>query len=302
MRADKRKGMVIVKRSADDQLIHFMWKDRTTGTTDLDLILFPDEANWRRVKECTTGRVYVLEFRTGTRNFFWMQEPSTSKDDEYSELLNDHINNRVPQGGSNAGLQSLLGQLGGGAGAAYDQLSQASSRSQAAAGTRTSTSTSAATAASTASTNTSGSAAASSTLSARLADVMNRIPAGAAGSSSPQPRLTDVINTQEVLATGALQDEAILTELQKYLPENEANSVISTLRSPQFRQTVDHLNAVLKQSPQALSVLLASFGLSTPADPASNRLETFLKAIAEAAKQASEGDAKKEPDTKMDES
>ena len=313
VRADKRKGLVIVKRSADDQLIHFMWKDRTTGTMDLDLILFPDDANWRRVKECTTGRVFVLEFRTGTRNFFWMQEPSSAKDDEYSDLLNDHINNRAPQSTSNAGLQSLFGQLGGGASAAYDQLSQASSRSQGNSSTRSTTNATSAAANATAGATSGTSSAAqtssgssSSTLSARLADVMNRLPAGTSGpgsSSSPQPRLTDVINTQEVLATGVLQDEAILAELQKYLPENETNSVVATLRSPQFRQAVDHLNAVLKESPEALSVLLASFGLTTPAEPASNRLETFLKAIGEAAKGDEEGnEKKKDPETKMDES
>jgi 26S proteasome regulatory subunit N13 len=298
VRADKRKGMVIVKRSVDDQLIHFIWKDRTNTTVEVDLILFPDDAVWRRVKECTTGRVYVLEFKTGNRSFFWMQEPSAAKDDELSEALNDGINNRTPAGGRDAGLQSLLGQLGGGTGAAYDQLAQASSRSSASSGTgssSTSTSTSTSTAGGSSASGALGSA--TSALSARLADVMNRLPGGNGASSAPQPRLTDVINTQEVLATGALQDEAVLAELQKFLPESERNSVIATLRSPQFRQAVDQLNAVLKQSPEALSTLLTSFGLQTPSEPAANRLETFLKAINEAAKKE-----EKKDENQMDES
>lgn len=297
VRADKTKGMVIVKRTSDDQLIHFMWKDRKTGNMGLDLIVFPDDATWRRLNECTTGRVYLLEFKTGTRHFFWMQEPNAAKDDELSETLTDAINGRVSSGGS-SNLQSLLGQLGGGAGAAYNQLASTSGRSSATAtaGSTTSSATSQPTSTSTnaaskpsSSTSTSSATGSSSALSDRLADVMNRI------TTAPQPTLTDVLNTQEVLATGALQNPDVLAELQKYLPESESNSVIQTLRSPQFRQMVDHLNHVLSQSPQALSTLLSNFGLHTPAEPAATRLETFLKAIIEAAK-------KDESKDKMDQS
>lgn len=306
VRADKRKGLVVVKRSTDDQLIHFTWKDRGTGVVDLDLILFPEDANWRRVKECTTGRVYVLEFKTGTRNFFWMQEPSASKDDEYTELLNDHINNRVPASAGNSNLQSLFGQLGVGTGATYDQIS----RGAAAWGTRTPSSTGSS------STGSSSTPAAASTTSAttqsltdRFADVMNRIPSAAP--AAPQPRLGDIVNTQDVISSGALSEEDVLAELQKHLPEGESNSVIDTLRSPQFKQAVNHLNGILKQSPQALPTLLATFGIPNPSEPAGTRVETFLKAISEAAKKEGEKkpeettDAKKpeeKDDTKMDQS
>jgi hypothetical protein len=309
VRADKRKGLVIVKKTSDDQLIHFMWKDRATGNVDLDLIVFPEDAVWRRLKECTTGRVYLLEFKTGSKNFFWMQEPNASKDDEYADALTEAINGRMASS-NNTGLQSLLGQLGGGASSAYNQLAQGS-RPTSSSGSSSSASNTSSSAGNTASsTQTSSgnsgnasqgqsSSAAPSALSARLADVMSRLPAGAS-SSAPQPRLTDVLNTQDVLATGALQDEAVLAELQKHLPESERNSVIATLRSPQFRQMVDHLNSVLKQSPQALSTLLSNFGLQTPSEPAANRLETFLKAIMEAAKKDTPQEDNK--DSKMDES
>lgn len=38
--ADKRKGQVYVHQ-AEDSLIHFCWKDRTSGNVEDDLIIFP---------------------------------------------------------------------------------------------------------------------------------------------------------------------------------------------------------------------------------------------------------------------
>lgn len=73
----------------DDGLLHFVWKDRKSGQIEDDLILFPDEAEWLPVKQCTTGRVYVLKFKTSAqRLFFWMQEAKTDQDDEWSKKIN----------------------------------------------------------------------------------------------------------------------------------------------------------------------------------------------------------------------
>lgn len=144
---DKRKGTVYVQQS-DDSLIHFCWKDRTSGNVDdvsnccdavksnfsyralslrlkgcsecftmvkkqqtrsykicpsysqyvnicmhtteyarthwrcdgvsllllQDLIIFPDDCEFKKVSQCTTGRVYVLKFKAGSKRlFFWMQ-------------------------------------------------------------------------------------------------------------------------------------------------------------------------------------------------------------------------------------
>lgn len=39
-----------------------------------DLIIFPDDCEFKRVPQCTTGRVYVLKFKAGSKRlFFWMQ-------------------------------------------------------------------------------------------------------------------------------------------------------------------------------------------------------------------------------------
>ena len=88
---------------ADDQLMHLQWKDRGTGTVEVslpsfsswmssskqtksnqdcnlkchsqdDLIIFPDDVEFKAVPACTTGRVFVLKFKTSNkRMFFWMQ-------------------------------------------------------------------------------------------------------------------------------------------------------------------------------------------------------------------------------------
>ncbi|KAG7216005.1 hypothetical protein INR49_003527 [Caranx melampygus] len=121
---DKRKGQVYIQQT-DDSLIHFCWKDRTTGNVDDDLIIFPDDCEFKRVNQCTTGRVYVLKFKAGSKRlFFWMQEPKTDKDEEYCRKVNEYLNNPpMPELLAAAavegttcllwagGLQSLLGNM-----------------------------------------------------------------------------------------------------------------------------------------------------------------------------------------------
>lgn len=107
--------MVYIQQS-DDSLIHFCWKDRTTGNVDDDLIIFPDDCEFKRVSQCTTGRVYVLKFKAGSKRlFFWMQEPKTDKDEEFCRKVNEFLNNPpIPgSGGSGGGSGHELSALGG---------------------------------------------------------------------------------------------------------------------------------------------------------------------------------------------
>lgn len=57
---DSRKGLLYVYQG-DDGLIHFCWKNRTTNKVEKDLIIFPDDCEFKRVEQCKTGRVYLLK-------------------------------------------------------------------------------------------------------------------------------------------------------------------------------------------------------------------------------------------------
>uniref|UniRef100_A0A8C5R6X5 ADRM1 26S proteasome ubiquitin receptor n=1 Tax=Leptobrachium leishanense TaxID=445787 RepID=A0A8C5R6X5_9ANUR len=123
---DKRKGLVYIQQT-DDSLIHFCWKDRTSGNVEDDLIIFPDDCEFKKVAQCTTGRVFVLKFKAGSKRlFFWMQEPKTDKDEDNCRKVNEYLNNPPMPGalggsgsgghelsalGGEGGLQSLLGNM-----------------------------------------------------------------------------------------------------------------------------------------------------------------------------------------------
>lgn len=90
---DKRKGLLYVYQS-EDSLMHFCWQDRTTGVVEDDLIIFPDDCEYVKVPQCTTGRVYLLKFKSSNRKFFfWLQEPKTDKDEENCKRINELLNN-----------------------------------------------------------------------------------------------------------------------------------------------------------------------------------------------------------------
>ncbi|XP_058830896.1 proteasomal ubiquitin receptor ADRM1 homolog [Topomyia yanbarensis] len=117
---DNRKGLVYVYQ-ADDGLIHFCWKDRTTGNVEDDLIVFPDDCEFKKIENVKNGRVFLLKFKSSSRRlFFWMQEPKTDKDEEWCRRINEVINNppssnslgggsgRGGSGSDNGDLQYLM--------------------------------------------------------------------------------------------------------------------------------------------------------------------------------------------------
>lgn len=100
---DKRRGLLYVYQ-ADDMLIHFCWKDVTTGVVEDDLIIFPDDCEFKRVDQCKTGRVFLLKFKASNRRlFFWMQESKTDNDEDLCRRVNDAINNPPPQASGGGG-------------------------------------------------------------------------------------------------------------------------------------------------------------------------------------------------------
>jgi len=108
---DKRKGLVYVYQS-DDSLMHFCWKERSTGDVVDDLIIFPDDVMFKhippaRISAARCDRIYVLKFKASSRKFFfWMQEPKSDKDSELAEKVNSLLNN-PPAPGSRGGGGSL---------------------------------------------------------------------------------------------------------------------------------------------------------------------------------------------------
>jgi len=102
---DKRKGLVYIHQSSDS-LIHFCWKDRQSGTVEDDWIIFPDDCEYVRVPQCTTGRVFLLKFKSSNKKtFFWMQEPKSEKDESLCRKVNEFLNN-PPTPGSGGGRAS----------------------------------------------------------------------------------------------------------------------------------------------------------------------------------------------------
>jgi hypothetical protein len=85
--ASPTKGAIVLTN--EDGLIHFMWKDRTTGEVGEDLILFPGDAKLEKVSQSSWGRTYVLKFESSDqKHFFWLQDSSTRRDEEFVTNLN----------------------------------------------------------------------------------------------------------------------------------------------------------------------------------------------------------------------
>lgn len=107
-----KKGIVYLNQT-EDALIHFCWKDRTTGQTEDDLIIFPEDAEFKRVDACKDGRVYVLKFKSSSRrNFYWLQEPSDAKDEENCTKINDFLNNPPSPGSRSSAASGALADIG----------------------------------------------------------------------------------------------------------------------------------------------------------------------------------------------
>lgn len=67
--ANPTKGAIILSNS-DDGLLHFVWRERATGTFGEDLILFPGDAVFEKVAQAPGGRTFVLRFESSDQRHF----------------------------------------------------------------------------------------------------------------------------------------------------------------------------------------------------------------------------------------
>lgn len=104
----------------DTALMHLYWKERKATSPEDDLIIFPGEADFIPVTQCTTGRVYQLTFKSSEqKHFYWMQAKSSEKDEEIASKVNGLINDPESvmsderseggNGGGNIDMASFLG-------------------------------------------------------------------------------------------------------------------------------------------------------------------------------------------------
>lgn len=62
-------------------------------------MIFPDDIETKKVTQCTTGRVFLMKFKSSNKKlFFWMQESEAEKDEKLWRKVNDYLNNPPPAG------------------------------------------------------------------------------------------------------------------------------------------------------------------------------------------------------------
>ncbi|KAJ7043981.1 adhesion regulating molecule [Mycena alexandri] len=243
------KGAIILT-TGEDGLFHFTWKNRTTGVVDEDLILFPSDASFVKVPQ-SSGRMYVLKFSSSNqRHFFWLQDASTARDDEFvaniNRLLEDSESNLI-----------------------WD-TNAASSQPQA------STSAQAAPAA--------GSLSATAPLipPEQLAQLQALLGRSSGASAAPEFSLTDILTPANLTPLFTSHPELIPT-LFPHLPPDlptppSAEALQRIINSPQFRSAVSSFDQALRTG--LLGGLVRNLGLP---EEAGTGIEPFLRAVQEQA-------------------
>ncbi|KAJ7095973.1 adhesion regulating molecule [Mycena belliarum] len=259
------KGAIILT-AGEDGLFHFTWKNRTSGVVDEDLILFPSDASFVKVPH-PTGRVYVLKFSSSNqRHFFWLQDESTARDEEFvvniNRLLEDPESNLV-----------------------WNTAGAATSQPQA----------------STSSAHAAPAAAASSSATAplippeQLAQLQALLAENTSTPTAPEYSLTDILTPANLTPLFTSHPELIST-LFPHLPPDlptppSADALQRIINSPQFRSAVSSFDQALRTG--LLGGLVRQLGLP---DEAGTGLEPFLRAVQEQANNSGGGDDRMETD------
>ncbi|GMR42385.1 hypothetical protein PMAYCL1PPCAC_12580 [Pristionchus mayeri] len=302
--ADKTKGLVFIKQS-EDRLMHFCWKNRESGAVVDDLIIFPGDTEFMRIKECVDGKVFMLKFKSSDeRRLFWLQEPAADADKNLIEKVNDTLNN-PPQGRSGrsgagggdrlaaagAGSDELgsldfLGNLG------QEQLMQLLSFMGDGNG------------AGGASPSVPNTPASNNDMARQLRSLINDMgrnapsrdwnelleyARGASRSGRPPVELSEVITGERVMDSVRNNQD----RLSAHLPATEGTSssaeLEATVRSPQFQQAADTFGHALQTG--QLAPVFQQFGLpeETTSAAVSGDILEFAKKLTESEKKTNEG-------------
>lgn len=92
--ADPRKGELVLT-VGEDGLKKLVWRDRRTGSAEVELTLFPGDVTIKRIKAAKeTDRIWEFKFTQGNdrRMYFWLQEPDAAGDAELLRKLTEGIN------------------------------------------------------------------------------------------------------------------------------------------------------------------------------------------------------------------
>lgn len=131
---DKAKGIVSLTQSPTGA-VEITWDcedDRTRSETRTVV----GDVKVSRVTKCTTGRVFVIDFGGDNQLFYWLQERSEERDEEYLKILKKHCERGGEQSGTAApsrdnanniqlsALQNILANLGPGGAAPATTASQ----------------------------------------------------------------------------------------------------------------------------------------------------------------------------------
>ncbi|KDQ62372.1 hypothetical protein JAAARDRAFT_54327 [Jaapia argillacea MUCL 33604] len=244
--ASPTKGAVLVQRG-EDELLHFIWKNRTTNVVEEDLILFPSDATFVKVPQAPGGRTYVLKFASSNQRHF---DASSARDEEFVRNLNLVLadSDIVP-------IWDTAPQVGTSQPQASTSAQPSSSTAAGAAGTPEQM--------------------------AQLRNIMSQMAANAAP-PPPELSLTDILTPSNLTPLFVSHPE-LIPSLFPHLPPDlptppSAEVLQSIIGSPQFRAAVRNFDQALRTG--LLGGLVRGLGLP---EEAGTGVEAFLRAVQEQA-------------------
>lgn len=239
---DKRKGVFSLVQDPAG-MVEIVW---SCGGESESTVVFPREATFNRVTKCTTGRVFVLDFKAHSRQlFFWLQEPSDERDEEYLRIVKKHIGDDAR--GTQPEAASSTGQQQQQQGPQGQQPQQAPS--------------------------------------IELSTLQNILASLNANPPAPDVDLQDILGS-DALLRALREDEAFyMSALHSHLPEgtDPSATIVDEVRNPQVSATSSLLQYALSE-PDGFRELFNAFGLRLPAAQSSCPATQFLEAIEEEAR------------------